>query len=158
MYGAFVCESRLLRSAHRVVHRRGNRPQCMLMDVRPCKLLEFRKLGSRRSIKLLSQRLKKAPCKVLTLTSVSVEERKREREFTPFQPHRADAGAARTSPGRYHNRVFRHWSSAQPCSPAAPTRRPGATVQAGQSAFGASRPARVCSSLCGTAISPRRPP
>ena len=31
-----------------------------------------------------------------------------EREFTPFQPHRADAGAARTSPGRYHNRVFNH--------------------------------------------------
>ena len=30
----------------------------------------------------------------------------REREFTPFQPHRADAGAARISPGRYHNRVF----------------------------------------------------
>ena len=32
----------------------------------------------------------------------------REREFTPFRPHRADAGAARTSPGRYHNRVFNH--------------------------------------------------
>ena len=31
----------------------------------------------------------------------------RER-FTPFQPHRANAGAARTSPGRYHNRVFNH--------------------------------------------------
>ena len=31
-----------------------------------------------------------------------------ERESTPFQPHRADAGAARTSPGRYHNRVFNH--------------------------------------------------
>ena len=30
----------------------------------------------------------------------------REREFTPFQPHRADAGAARTSPGRYQNRLF----------------------------------------------------
>ena len=28
--------------------------------------------------------------------------------FTPFQPHRADAGAARTSPGRYQNRVFNH--------------------------------------------------
>ena len=35
-------------------------------------------------------------------------EREREREFTPFQPHRADAGAARTSSGRYHNRVFNH--------------------------------------------------
>ena len=34
--------------------------------------------------------------------------RERERVFTPFQPHRADAGAARTSPGRYHNRVFNH--------------------------------------------------
>ena len=34
--------------------------------------------------------------------------REREREFTPFQPHRADAGAARPSPGRYHNRVFNH--------------------------------------------------
>ena len=32
-------------------------------------------------------------------------EREREREFTPFQPHRADAGAARTSPGRSHKRV-----------------------------------------------------
>ena len=32
----------------------------------------------------------------------------REREFTPFQPNRADAGALRTSPGRYHNRVFNH--------------------------------------------------
>ena len=30
----------------------------------------------------------------------------RKREFTPFQPHRADAGAARTSPGRSHIRVL----------------------------------------------------
>ena len=33
-------------------------------------------------------------------------EREREREFTPFQPHRADAGAARISPGRSHYTVL----------------------------------------------------
>ena len=47
-------------------------------------------------------------CTMLLPPSLSQHEREREREFTPFQPHRADAGAARTSPGRYHNRVFNH--------------------------------------------------
>ena len=34
------------------------------------------------------------------------ERERGEREFTPFQPHRAGAGAARTSPGRSHKRVL----------------------------------------------------
>ena len=38
-----------------------------------------------------------SPCSLL---AESERERERGREFTPFQPHRADAGAARTSPGR----------------------------------------------------------
>ena len=34
--------------------------------------------------------------------------RERDRDFTPAQPHRAGAGAARTSPGRSQYRVFTH--------------------------------------------------
>ena len=40
------------------------------------------------------------------LTEPKSGREREERKLTPFQPHRADAGAARTSPGASHNRVL----------------------------------------------------